>query len=43
MNPPPPPEPEPNVVVVSEDEWGTGELGYSDFNPKLLARGRSWW
>jgi hypothetical protein len=34
-------EPEPQVVYVSEEE-GTGRLGYSDFNPKLMANALRW-
>jgi len=31
---PPPLEPTTEVVYVSEEEWGTWQLGRPDFNPK---------
>jgi hypothetical protein len=44
FNPPAPvPEPDPDVIYVSEDEQGTGRLGHSDFNPRLMARPHRWW
>ena len=41
--PPPAPEPEAEIVYLSEDEQGSARLGYSDFNPRLMARPQRWW
>jgi hypothetical protein len=39
LNPPPaPPEPEIETVYIADGEQGTARLGYSDFNPRLMAR-----
>jgi hypothetical protein len=38
INPPQPQEPE--IIVV---EQGTGRLGYSDFDPALMAKPHRWW
>ncbi len=35
LTPPPPlPEQEPEFVYLSEEDWGTWQLGRPDFNPK---------
>jgi hypothetical protein len=39
---PPPPVSEPEVIYV-EAEQGTGRLGYSDFDVRLMAQPLRWW
>jgi hypothetical protein len=40
FNPPPPAEPE---IIYVEAEQGTGRLGHSDFDPRLMAQPLRWW
>jgi hypothetical protein len=36
------PPSEPEQVVYAIEEQGTGRLGYSDFNPRLMAQPMRW-
>jgi hypothetical protein len=40
MNPPTPPEP---TIIYVEADQGTGRLGHSDFDPRLMAQPLRWW
>jgi hypothetical protein len=39
---PPPPSSESEIIYI-EAEQGTGRLGHSDFDPRLMAQPLRWW